>query len=184
MFLTIGVVAGVLLAALLVYAATRPNTFLVKRTQTIQSPPPRVFDLIADLHSWALWSPFEKLDPTMKKTFSGATSGKGAVTTWSGNSKAGEGRMEILEAVSPSRIQIKLDIVKPFEGHNTAEFSLQTRNGYTEVTWAMYGPQPYMLKLMSIFAGMDKMLGKEFEDGLASLKAVAESKQSFSTKGA
>ena len=184
MFITIAVVIGVLLAALLAFAATRPNTFHVRRTHSIQAPPDRIFAQIADFHNWAAWSPFEKLDPAMTKTFSVATSGKGAVYNWAGNSKAGEGRMEIVEAVAPSLIRIKLDFLKPFEGHNTAEFTFKANGPSTEVTWAMSGAQPFMLKVISIFVSMDKMLGKHFEEGLANLKAVAESNHSFSTKGA
>lgn len=175
MLVNIVIVAGVLLAGLLVYAATRPGTFRVARMQTIEAPPNRIFDLVGDFHAWSAWSPYEKLDPSMKKTFSGANRGKGAVYAWSGNSKAGEGRMEIVDAVSPSLIRIKLDFMKPFEGHNTAEFTLETKGGTTEITWAMSGPQPYMFKLMSVFLNMDNMIGKEFAAGLAKLKVVAES---------
>lgn len=175
MFIAIASLA-VLLIALLGYAATRPNTFQVARTQTIRTPPEPIFALIEDFRKWAAWSPYEKLDPTMKKTFSGADRGKGALYNWAGNSKAGEGRMEIIDAVSASLIRIKLDFLKPFEGHNTAEFTLQAKGDFTDITWAMYGPQPYMFKVMSIFFSMDKMLGKEFAAGLANLKAVAESR--------
>jgi hypothetical protein len=184
MLFTIAIVVAVLLAALLGFAATRPNTFEVKRAQSVQAPAERIFPLIDDFHKWVSWSPYEKLDPTMTKTFSGAQSGKGAIYNWAGNSKAGEGRMEIVEAAAPSRIRIKLDFLKPFEGHNTAEFTLEAKGPATNVTWAMYGPQPFLFKLMSIFLSMDKMLGKEFAAGLANLKAIAENSQSFSTKGA
>jgi uncharacterized protein YndB with AHSA1/START domain len=175
MFVVIAIAVGVLLAALLGYAATRPDTFRVQRSQSMQTPPDRIFELIDDFHKWASWSPYEKLDPAMKKTFSGARSGKGAVYMWAGNSKAGEGRMEILDTVPASKTTIKLDFLKPFEGHNTAEFTLDARGGATEVTWAMYGPQPYMFKLMSVFFSMDKMVGKAFSAGLVNLKAIAES---------
>jgi hypothetical protein len=111
----------------------------------------------------------------MKKTYSGAASGKGAVYEWAGNSKAGEGRMEITDTSPRSRVTIKLDFLKPFEGHNTAEFTLEPKGGSINVTWATFGPQPFVLKLMSIFISMDKLLGKEFEAGLANMKAVAES---------
>ena len=118
----------------------------------------------------------------MKKTYSGANSGKGAVYTWAGISKAGEGRMEIIDAVAPSLLRIKLDFLKPFEGHNTAEFTLEGA-GPTDVTWAMYGPQPYMFKLMSIFLSMDSIVGKDFAAGLANLKAIAESQSVISIRG-
>jgi uncharacterized protein YndB with AHSA1/START domain len=184
MFVSIAIVIGVLLVGLLGYAATRPNTFQVQRKQGIQAPPDRIFALIEDYRKWAAWSPYEKLDPTMKKTFSGADSGKGAVYNWAGNSKAGEGRMEIVDAVSPRLVKIKLDFLKPFEGHNTAEFTLDAKGSATDVTWAMYGPQPFMFKVMSIFVNMDKMLGKDFEAGLSNLKAIAEGKAVAATTGA
>jgi hypothetical protein len=180
MLVIIAIVVGVLLVALLSFAATRPDKFRVERTETILSTPDRIFELIDDFHNWASWSPFEKYDGAMMKTFSGAARGKGAVYAWAGNSKAGEGRMEILDTVPPSRIRIKLDFLKPFEGHNTADFTLDRKGASTAVTWAMYGPQPYMLKLMSIFLSMDKMLGKEFAAGLANMKAVAEKKTAVS----
>jgi hypothetical protein len=176
MFIAIAIGLGILLAGLLGYAATRPDTFRISRTQSIQASADRVFDLIGDFHRWSAWSPYEKLDPTMRKTLSGADSGKGAVDTWAGNSKAGEGRMEIVEAISPSLIRIKLDFLKPFEGHNIAEFTLEAKGGATETTWAMHGPQPYIFKAMSIFFSMDNMVGKDFAAGLANLKAIAESR--------
>jgi hypothetical protein len=184
MFVTIAIVVVVLLLGLLAFAATKPNTFEVRRAQSIQSPADRIFPLIGDFHNWASWSPFEKLDPTMAKTFSGAPSGKGAIYSWAGNSKAGQGRMEIVEAAAPSRVRIKLDFLKPFEGHNTTEFTLEANGPATHVTWAMYGPAPFMMKVMSIFFSTDKMLGKEFAEGLANLKAIAEARQSVFTKGA
>jgi len=175
---------GVLFVVLLSFAATRPNTFQVKRTQSIQAPPDRIFALIEDYRKWAAWSPYEKLDPTMKKTFSGAERGRGAVYNWAGNNKAGEGRMEIVDAVSPRLVKIKLDFLKPFEGHNTAEFTLDTKGGSPEVTWAMYGPQPFLFKLMAIFVNMDKMLGKDFSEGLANLKTIAEKRAAVAANGA
>jgi uncharacterized protein YndB with AHSA1/START domain len=166
--------AGILIAAFLAFAATRPGTFRVQRTRSIQAPPERIFALINDFGRWSSWSPYEKFDPAMKKTPSGAAQGKGAVYEWAGNRKAGEGRMEITDSTAPSRIAIQLDFLKPFEGHNTAEFTLEARGGSTDVTWAVYGPQPFFAKLMSIFVSMDNLLGKEFEAGLANLKSVAE----------
>ena len=172
--LTVAVVFGILLAAILGYAATKPGTFLVRRARSIQAPPEKIFELINDFHRWASWSPYEKLDPTMKKTFSGASSGKGAVYAWEGNSKAGEGRMEITDTSPGSKVTIKLDFLKPFEGHNTAEFTVEPQGEFTNVTWAVFGPVPYVMKVMSIFFSMDKLLGKDFETGLANLKAIAE----------
>ena len=114
------------------------------------------------------------MDPAMKRTYSGAASGKGAVYAWEGNSKVGEGRMEITESSPPSKVTIKLDFVKPIEGHNTAEFALEPKGDSTNVTWSMYGPSAYIAKVIGIFVSMDKMIGKDFEAGLANMKAVAE----------
>jgi len=172
--LTVAIVAGILLAAILGYAATKPGAFRVQRAKSIQAPPEKILELINDFHHWASWSPYEKLDPTMKKTFSGAASGKGAVYAWAGNSKAGEGRMEITAASPGSKVTIKLDFLKPFEGHNTAEFTLEPKGEFTNVTWAILGPVPYVMKVMCIFFSMDKMLGKDFETGLSNMKAIAE----------
>jgi hypothetical protein len=184
MFSTIAIVVGVLLVALLGFAATKPNTFQIKRSQSILAPPDRIFPHIEDFHNWASWSPFEKLDPTMQKTFSGAAKGRGAIYNWTGNSKAGMGRMEILDAVSPKLVKIKLDFLKPFEAHNTAEFTLDSMGGSTNVTWAMYGTQPFMMKVMCVFFSMDKMVGKDFATGLGNLKALAESKTAVAANGA
>jgi hypothetical protein len=160
-------------------AASKPDVFRVERTATIKADPGKVFPFINDFHNWAGWSPYEKLDPNMQKTFTGAASGKGAVYEWKGNNKAGEGRMEILDTslsstTAPSRIVLKLDFLKPFEGHNTSEFTMSPRGNTTEVSWAVYGPSPFIMKIMHVFMNMDKMMGKDFEAGLANLKALAE----------
>jgi len=163
----------VLLSALLAYAATKPGIFRVQRATSIKAPPERIFALINDFHRWGSWSPWEKLDPAMKRTHSGAASGKGAVYEWEGNGKVGAGRMEITDT-SPSKVIIKLDFIRPFEGHNIAEFSLDAAGDSTGVTWAMHGPNRYLSKLMSVFLNMDRMIGKDFETGLANLKTNAE----------
>jgi uncharacterized protein YndB with AHSA1/START domain len=163
-----------LIAALLIYAATRPDTFRVERTARISAPAEKIFPLIDDFHRWSAWSPYEKLDPEMKRTFGGTPAGKGATYAWASNGKAGAGGMEITESMPSSKISIKLDFIKPFEGHNVAEFTLQPQGDATQVTWAMYGPSPYMAKLMGIFFNMDTMIGKDFETGLANLKTATE----------
>ncbi|PYQ56040.1 MAG: polyketide cyclase [Acidobacteria bacterium] len=168
----IGIAIVVLIAAVLAFAATKPDSFRVQRTASIQAPPERILPLISDLHAWSAWNPFEK-DPAMKKTYSGAASGRGAVYEWDGNSQVGAGRMEILD-VTPEKVTIKLDFLRPFEGHNTAELTLAPRGNATDVTWAMYGPNRYLSKVMSVFMNMDTMIGKEFETGLANLKGIAE----------
>jgi hypothetical protein len=174
MLKTISIVVVVLIVALLVFAATKPDTFRVQRSASINAPPETLFPLINDLHSWGAWSPWEKMDPAMKRTYSGATNGKGAVYEWDGNRNVGQGRMEITESSPPSKVMIKLDFIKPFEAHNIAEFTLEAQGDSTNVTWAMHGPNRYIAKVMHLFFSMDSMVGKQFEAGLANLKAVAE----------
>ena len=174
MLKSIAIAVVVLVMAVLVFAATRPDDFRVQRSTVVNAAPERILPLITDFHRWAEWSPYEKLDPAMKRSYGGAASGKGATYAWEGNSKAGAGTMEITESQPASKVAIKLDFVKPFEGHNTAEFTLQPQGGATQVTWAMYGPSPYMAKLMGIFFDMDQMIGKDFEAGLANLKSATE----------
>lgn len=164
----------VVVAGVLVYAATKPDSFRVERTATIKAPPDKIYAEIANLHGWPAWSPYEKKDPDMKRVFSGAESGEGAVYAWDGNKDVGQGRMEIVAATSPSKIAIKLDFIKPFEGHNMAEFTLVPSGDSTTVTWAMYGPSPYVAKVMGTFFDLDKMIGTDFEAGLAALKTIAE----------
>jgi len=174
MIKTIVIILLVLVAGVLIFAATKPDSFNVQRAITIKASPDKVFPLINDFHQWAGWSPWEKLDPEMKRTHGGAASGQGATYAWEGNSKVGAGRMEILESAAPSKIVIKLDFIKPFEGHNTAEYTLVPKGEATEVTWAMRGPAPFVSKLMQVFVSMDSMIGKDFETGLANMKALAE----------
>ena len=164
-----------LIAIVLVYAATRPDTFRVERTARIAAPAEKIFPLINDFHRWGEWSPYEKLDPAMKRSFGGAPSGRGATYAWEGNDKAGAGKMEIAQSTPSSKVAIKLDFIKPFEGHNIAEFTLVPgAQGGTALNWAMYGPSPYISKLMGIFMSMDRMIGGQFEQGLANLKSISE----------
>ena len=165
----VGLVGGMLL-----FATSRPDSFRVERSTSIKAPPEKIFPLISDLKAWAAWSPYEKKDPAMKRTFGTVTAGKGAVYEWDGNKNVGKGRMEITDAASPSKIVIKLDFFEPFEGHNTAEFTMDGKGGTTTVTWAMYGPANFVSKLMGVFFNMDKMIGSDFETGLANLKAISE----------
>ncbi|KJK01768.1 polyketide cyclase [Pseudomonas sp. 21] len=169
----IALVVVLTVVVVLVLAANRPGTFRVERSLRIQAPPERVQGYIEDFHQWAQWSPFEKLDPAMQRSFSGVEKGRGAVYAWEGNGKAGAGRMEILES-DPRRVTIALDFLKPFKASNTAEFTLVPRDGGTEVTWAMFGPVPFVAKIMHLFIDVDRMVGKDFEAGLANLKALAE----------
>jgi len=170
----IALVVIVLLAALVGFASMKPDTFHIERTATIGAPPEKVFALVQDFHQWGAWSPWEKLDPAMKRTHSGAPSGKGAVYEWEGNSDVGQGRMEILEATPISRVSIKLDFIKPFEASNTAVFNLTPEGGSTKVVWAMDGTNNFVSKVMQVFMDMDSLIGKDFEAGLANMKAAAE----------
>jgi len=174
MFKLIALIVVVLLVAILAYAATRPDSFSVERSTSIKAPPEKVFALINDFHNWATWSPWEKLDPAMTRHYSGAAQGDGTIYEWVGNSKVGSGRMEIISAVPAKKILIKLDFLKPFEAHNFAEFTLTPSGDGTTVTWKMYGPNPYIAKVMQVFCSMDKMVGKDFATGLANMKANAE----------
>jgi hypothetical protein len=170
----IAVVLAVAIAVVLALASAKPGVLRIQRSLAIKSPPDQIFALIDDFHRWGSWSPWEKKDPEMKRTFSGSQSGKGAVYAWDGNKNVGSGRMEILESAVPSRIVIKLDFFKPFEGHNTAEFTLLPQGAITTVNWVMYGPAPFMSKVMQVFMNMDSMIGKDFEAGLASLQRLTE----------
>jgi uncharacterized protein YndB with AHSA1/START domain len=174
MFEMIAIVLVVLLAAVLGFAMSKPDAFRVQRMTKIKAPPEKIFPLINDLHSWASWSPWEKVDPAMRRTHSGAASGRGAVYEWEGNTKVGQGRMEITEASPPTKVTIKLDFLKPIEGHNVAEFTLEPEGDSTNVTWAMYGPARFITKIMQVFISMDRMIGKEFEAGLANMKDAVE----------
>lgn len=174
--IAIAVAAALVLAVagVLIVAATRPDSFRVQRAATIQAPPEKIYALLQDLRGWSTWSPYEAKDPAMKRTFGNPSAGVGATYAWQGNKEVGEGRMEILQATPPSRVVIKLDFIEPFEGHNTAEFVVAPKGAASEVTWAIYGPSPFVTKVMGVVFDMDAMIGKDFEVGLANLKALAE----------
>lgn len=170
----IAVILAVALVAVLALALTKPDTFEVARSAAIEAPPDRIYPLIEDLHRWAAWSPYEVKDPAMTRTFTGSARGVGAIYAWDGNSNVGAGRMEITDAASPTRIVLKLDFFRPFEGHNTGEFTLHPQGDMTTVTWSMRGPAPLMSKIMQVFLNMDQMIGKDFAVGLANLKSIVE----------
>ena len=174
MFKKIAVVIVVLIAAVLLYAATRPDTFRVERTATMKAPPEKIYAVLSDFKQWGSWSPWEKKDPAMKRTFGATTSGKGAKYAWEGNKDVGKGSMEIVETTPPSRLVLKLDFIEPFEGHNIVEYTLTPKGDSTTVSWVIHGPMPYISKVISIFCSMDSMIGKDFDEGLANLKAVVE----------
>jgi len=167
------IIIVVLIAAFLAYVATRPNAFRIQRATSIKAPPERIYPLINDLRQFNTWNPFAKQEPDVKITYSGAQSGRGAAYDWQGR-KTGVGRMEIVDTAAPSKVVAKLDFVKPFEAHNIVEFTLEPRGEATSVTWAMHGPMPLVSKLMTTFFSMDRMIGGEFEKGLANMKAAAE----------
>ena len=168
------IVLVVAVGAVLVLAAMKPDTFRVQRAASIQAPPEKIFPLINDFGSWAAWSPYEKKDPEMKRPFGAATAGKGAVYEWAGDKNVGKGRMEIAESAAPSKVILKLDFSEPFEAHNIVEFTMTPKGGATEVSWDMHGATPYLAKIVHVFFDMDRMVGRDFEAGLASLKALAE----------
>jgi hypothetical protein len=170
----IAVVLAIAIAVVLILAATKPNMLRVQRATSIKAPADRIFPLINDFQQWRTWSPYESKDPAMKRSYDGAESGKGAVYAWDGNKNVGSGRMEILEASAPAKITIKLDFFKPFEGHNTAEFTMLPQGDVTNLTWTMVGPAVFMSKLMQVFINLDHMIGRDFEVGLANLKKLAE----------
>lgn len=174
MLTTIALILLVLVAALLAYAATKLDTFRVTRSMNIKAPPGKIVPLITDLHAWRDWSPYENKDPNLKRTYGGAEKGVGATYEYEGNTRAvGAGKMEIVE-VALLKVRINLQFIKPFEANNMVDFTLVPNGDFTDVTWGIEGPMPYMSKVMCLFFNMDNMVGKDFEIGLANLKALGE----------
>lgn len=172
-FAVIGAIVVAGIAVVLILAAMRPDQFRVQRSAAIKAPPEKIFPLISDLKAWTTWSPFEK-DPAMKRTYGASTSGKGATYAWDGNSQVGAGDVLITDAPAPSRVSLDLNMVRPFEAHNMVDFTLTPAGERTTVTWAMRGDVPYFAKIIHMFVNMDRMVGGEFEKGLANIKAIAE----------
>ena len=170
------IVIGIVLLVLIVLglAALQPDNFRVQRSIAIKAPAEKILPLISDFHNWTSWSPWEKLDPSMKRNYSGAPRDLGAVYAWEGDDKVGSGRMEITSVTQPTNVGIKLDFLRPFESHCVTDFTLATQGDITTVSWTMSGPSNFMTKLMGLAFSMDKMIGKDFEFGLANMKAVAE----------
>jgi hypothetical protein len=164
----------VIVGTLLIFAASRPNSFRVERSLAINAPAERIFALVNDLRSHGVWSPWEKKDPAMKRTYSGAASGRGAIYEWDGNKNIGQGRMEIMDETPPNRVVFKMDFIRPFKAHNIAEIALEPQGDATQVTWAIYGPSPLLSKVMGLVCNFDRMIGREFETGLANLKTLTE----------
>ena len=170
----IALVVVVAVLAILAYAATRPDSFRVERSASIKAPPEKIFPFVDDFHQWEAWSPWEGIDPDLKRTYSGSARGRGAVYEWNGNKNVGHGRMEIVESTPPSKVVIKIDFITPSEAHNTVEFTLAPQGESTTVTQAMYGQNSFLAKLMGLFFSMDKMVGEKYEQGLGNLKRMAE----------
>jgi uncharacterized protein YndB with AHSA1/START domain len=170
----IAVILAIAIAVVLILAATKPSTLRVQRSVSIKASAETIYPLINDFRQWRSWSPYENKDPAMKRTYSGAERGKGAVYGWDGDKNVGSGRMEILEASAPQKIVIKLDFFTPFEGHNTAEFTMLPQGDGTHVTWLMHGPARFLTRLIQVFMNLDHMIGKDFEAGLANLKTITE----------
>ncbi len=163
-----------ILVILVIVVALQPSDFRIQRSVTIAAPPSVVFAQVNDFHKWEAWSPWAKLDPVAKNTFEGPTEGVGAGFRWAGNNQVGEGAMAILDSRPGELVRIKLEFLKPFQATNTAEFTFAPEGNGTRVTWAMFGQNNFMGKAMSLVMNCDKMVGGQFEQGLASMKAVAE----------
>ena len=170
----IGAVLGIAVIGVLGVAATKPDSFRIERVESIKAPPDKIFPHLVNLRAHGAWSPWEKKDPAMRRAFSGTDSGKGQVYEWDGNGEVGKGRIEIVDVNSPSKVAMKLDFKEPFEAHNMADFTLEPKGETTTVKWAMYGPQPFLGKIINVFIDCEKMVGKEFEAGLMNLKMIAE----------
>jgi hypothetical protein len=167
-------VAAVITAIFLAYVATRPGKYRVERSIVVAAPAERVYGLVANLQRWGEWSPWEKLDPAMKRDFAGTPAEPGATYHWAGNDKVGEGRMTITAAAAPSSVVYRLEFLKPWASVSTTEFRLAPEGAATRVSWAMNGEAGFTEKLFTVFMDMDAMIGKDFEQGLATLKGVAE----------
>lgn len=170
----LGIIIALVVVGILVLAATQPDTFRIERKAAIKAPAEKVFPLLNDFKQWGTWSPWEKKDPAMKRNFGAVTTGKGATYTWEGNKDVGQGGMEITDSVSPNKLTIALSFIKPFEARNTVNFALTPVAGGTEVAWSMDGRNNFMSKIICLFMDMDRMVGKDFETGLANLKIAAE----------
>jgi uncharacterized protein YndB with AHSA1/START domain len=168
----IAIVAVIVMA--LVFAAMKPDTLRIERSTVINAPPDKVYALIDDFHEWPRWAPQDREDASMKRTYSGAPTGVGAVSDWSGSGNTGKGRMEITGAAASRQVVVTVDFAKPFVAHNVNTFTLAPEGNGTRVSWAMQGTNAYMMKVMSLLMNMDKMMGQHFESGLANLRAAAE----------
>ena len=165
---------AVIVVVFIVVVAMQPAEFRVVRSATMSAPASDVFAQVNDFHNWAAWSPWAKLDPAMKQTYEGAPAGTGAIYTWAGNNKVGEGRMTVTENRPSDLIRIKLEFLKPFKATNTAEFTFKLEGNQTMVTWSMFGQHNFIRKVFGLFMNMDKMVGGDFEKGLANMRSLVE----------
>ena len=167
-------VLAVLLVVLIVVVSTRPSEYKVARSTVVNAPAATVFPQVNELKKWEAWNPWGKIDPNMKLTYSGPASGVGAVYAWVGNSDVGEGQGTIMESRPNELVQLKLEFFKPMAGVGTAAFTFKPQGDKTEITWTMSGQNNFIGKAMCMIMNMDKMIGSQFEKGLADLKAAAE----------
>lgn len=174
MLIPILIAVGAIVAVVIVIVAVQPSAYRVVRSATMSAPPSAVFEQVNDFRNWIAWSPWEKLDPQMKRTHEGASSGVGAIYSWEGNKQVGQGRMTITDSSPGEMIRIKLEFIKPFKATNTTEFTFQPQDSQTVVTWTMTGTKNFMFKAVSLFMNMDKLIGGDFEKGLANMKSVVE----------
>ena len=165
---------AVLVVLFVIIVALQPSEFRVARSATISAPPPAVFAQVNDFHKWEAWNPWEKIDPAMKQTYEGAPAGIGAIYSWAGNNEVGEGRMTIAESRPSNLIRINLEFFKPFAANSSAEFTFKPEGDRTIVTWSMTGNNNFMAKAIHLFMNMDKMIGGQFEKGLAQMKSIVE----------
>lgn len=170
----IAITIVIALAAVLGYAATRPDSFRIERSIRIRAAPDKIFSMVNNLTEFVKWSPYEKVDPAMERHFDGPAAGPGAKYAWNGNRNIGAGRMEIMSSTQASSVVMRLDMSAPIEAHNIVTFKLTPESENTVVSWTMEGPSPFVSKVMGLIFNMDKMIGRQFESGLAELKAQAE----------
>ena len=173
MFIALIILAIVILA-ILAMAAVRPNEFSIVRSADYHTSPDKIFTQLNDFKNWKTWSPWEAMDPNMNRSYSGATSGKGAKYAWVGNKKVGEGNMEITRSSPSTSLELNLNFLKPFKASNITEFTILPKGEVTKLIWEMRGPSPLMMKIMHLFVDMDAMVGKDFERGLENLRGVVE----------
>jgi len=174
MLIKILIAIAVIFIVFVVIVALQPSEFRVARSAAMSAPAPAVFAQVNDFHKWEAWNPWAKIDPAMKQTYEGAPAGTGAVYTWAGDKEVGEGRMTIIESHPSELIRINMEFFKPFAGTSIAEFTFKPEGNQTVVTWSMAGKNNFMAKAIHLFMNMDKMIGGQFDKGLAQMKSVVE----------